>query len=59
MTNYERDELLEEIRLLKVLLNFHVQNRGNILMNELEFEEYVNAILDRLNDLTILLEGKQ
>lgn len=56
MTPAERNQLLEEQRLLKILLDFHVINRANISMNEQEFEEYVNAVLDRLNELIKLLD---
>ena len=59
MTPEERNELLEEERLLRILLDFHVKNRTHISMSDQEFEEYVNAVLDRLNELTkILAESK-
>lgn len=56
MTLDERDELTEEQRLLKILLDFHVNNRANISMNDQEFEEYADAVLDRLNELKNILE---
>jgi ribosome assembly protein YihI (activator of Der GTPase) len=58
MTTEERNELLEEIELLKMLLDFHVQNRQYISMSDHEFEEYANAVLDRLNELNDLLNFK-
>jgi len=39
---------------LKILLDFHVKNRANISMSDSEFQEYVNFVLDRLNELTRL-----
>lgn len=61
MTNEERLLFLEEYRLLKILLDFHVQNREHISMSDQDFEEYVNAALDRLNELKRLLDeyGKE
>lgn len=55
MLQEEKEELIEEQRLLKILLDFHVNNRANISMNDEEFEAYVNAVLDRLNELTKIL----
>lgn len=59
MTTEERDELLEEMEMLKILLDFHVQNRHYISMSDREFEEYTNAVLDRLNELNDLLDVKK
>jgi ribosome assembly protein YihI (activator of Der GTPase) len=58
MTIEERYKLLEEIEMLKILLDFHVQNRQYISMGDQEFEEYANAVLDRLNELNDLLDVK-
>jgi ribosome assembly protein YihI (activator of Der GTPase) len=58
MEPFERDRILEEAEMLKILLDFHVQNRGYISMNDYEFEEYTNAVLDRLNELIDLLGDK-
>ena len=58
MTQDEKNELLEETRILKMLLNFHIQNRKRIALSDLEFEEYVNAALDRLNEIALLLTKK-
>jgi len=55
MSHNEKEALLEEQRILKVLLDFHVKNRANISMSDSEFQEYVNVVLDRLNELTRLL----
>lgn len=56
MTNEERTQLLEEYQLLKLLLDFHVQNKEHISMDSQEFEEYVNEVLDRLNKIKALLD---
>lgn len=56
MTNEERTQLLEEYQLLKLLLDFHVQNKEHISMGSQEFEEYVNEVLDRLNEIKALLD---
>lgn len=58
MTQDEKNELLEETRMLKILLNFHIQNRQRIALNDREFEKYVNAALDRLNEIAVLLGKK-
>ena len=58
MEPFERDKILEEAEMLKILLDFHVQNRGFISMNDHEFEAYTNAVLNRLNELKELLGGK-
>ena len=55
MSYNEKEELIEEQRILKILLDFHVKNRANISMSDSEFQEYVNVVLDRLNELTRLL----
>ena len=55
MSYNEKEELIEEQRILKILLDFHVKNRANISMSNSEFQEYVNVVLDRLNELTRLL----
>jgi ribosome assembly protein YihI (activator of Der GTPase) len=58
MTHNEKNELLEEIKMLKILLDFHIQNKERIAISDVEFEGYVNAVLDRLNELTALLNKK-
>ena len=58
MTIEERDKLLEELEMLKILLDFHVQNRQYLSMSDHEFEDYANAVLDRVNELNDLLDFK-
>lgn len=55
MSSEEKEKIFTEIEILKTLLDFHVNNRSFITMGDQEFEEYVNAVLDRLNELKELL----
>jgi len=55
---FERDRVLEETEMLKIFLDFHIQNRAFISMDDREFEECTNAVLDRLNELCDLLGDK-
>lgn len=34
MTHQEREKLFAEIQMLKILLDFHIQNKDRFLMNE-------------------------
>ncbi len=52
MTQKERDQLIEERELLKELLDLHVQNPDIWTGDNKSFEEYVNAFLDRMNEIT-------
>ena len=45
--------------MLKILLGFHVQNKEHISLSEAEFTEYVDAVLDRLNELLDILDEKR
>ena len=56
MTEYERQQLKEELEILKTLLDFHVRNRERIAMANQEFEDYVNAALERIKEITEILE---
>jgi hypothetical protein len=56
MDNAEKKALLDEREILITLLDFHVLNRDKISMSNQEFEEYVNAILDQLNELKRILD---
>lgn len=51
ITEKEKDALREEFDLLKELLDIHVQNPDIWRYNEKGFEEYVNAVLDRINEI--------
>lgn len=58
MSEQERLELLEEKNNIQLLLDFHVRNKERIAMNNVDFEDYVNAVLDRLNEIDNLLNTK-
>jgi len=51
MSEEERNALLEERELLKELLNIHLQNPDFWKDDQKGFEEYVNAVLDRINEI--------
>lgn len=57
MSEQERLELLEEKDNIQLLLD-HVRNKERIAMNNVDFEAYVNAVLDRLNEINNLLNTK-
>jgi hypothetical protein len=59
MTAEEKEKVLTEIEILKTLLDFHVNNRSFVTMGDKEFEEYVNAVLDRLNELKELVDENE
>jgi hypothetical protein len=44
MSSYEKNEIIAELEMLKIILDFHTQNKDKVLMTKLEFEEYVNSI---------------
>ncbi|MBV6439747.1 MAG: hypothetical protein DYG98_09785 [Haliscomenobacteraceae bacterium CHB4] len=56
MTERERAELLQEREILVTLLDFHTKHRARIGMTDREFEEYANAVLDRLLEIKKALE---
>ncbi len=56
MTSSERDQLFQEMEILKMLLDFHLKHRERIGMTDLEFETYSNAVLDRLLEIKKLLD---
>lgn len=56
MTARERDELLQEREILVTLLDFHTRHRARIGMTDREFEEYANAVLERLWEIKKALE---
>ena len=56
VTEQERHQLLQEREILVTLLDFHVKHRERIGMTAREFEDYVNAVLDRFLEIKKLLE---
>ena len=51
MKEEEREKLIFELETLKWLLGFRVQNSRDTFKSQREFEEYVDTILDRINEL--------
>jgi hypothetical protein len=48
--NQRRLELLERLNVLQTILDIHVKNKARLWSNEKEFEAYINAILDEINE---------
>ncbi|MEM0992108.1 MAG: hypothetical protein AAGI49_03685 [Bacteroidota bacterium] len=55
MTESGRLDLLQELEILEILLTFHTENKERISMSEEEYEDYVNAALDKINEIRNLL----
>ena len=55
MNERERKTLQEEFEMLKIILDFHVKHRNQTMMKDDEFENHVNDILDRMNQLKKIL----
>lgn len=51
MSEQERKSLLEDLEILKELLDIHLQNPHFWENDQKGFEEYVNAVLDRMNEI--------
>ncbi len=45
MSDAERNELQEEDRFLKALLDFHTKYKGDLTMTDEEREQYIDAVL--------------
>jgi hypothetical protein len=56
MKKEELEALQSEVQMLKLLLDFHVRNKDKISMSEKEFEEYVNAVLDKIIEVDNILK---
>ncbi len=54
MENEEREELEKELENLKLLFEFHTGLK--VIQNSKEYDEHVNAILDRVNEIKKRLE---
>ena len=54
----EYDEIEAEMNRIKILLDFHIQNKQRIALSESEFIKYVDAALDQLNELKKILSDK-
>lgn len=51
MSDQEKQTLLEELEILKTLLDIHLQNPDFWRNDQKGFDEYVNAALDRMNEI--------
>lgn len=56
MKKEELEALQSEVEMLKLLLDVHVRNKDKISMSEKEFEEYVNAVLDKIIEVDNILK---
>ena len=57
MSDAERKELAEEDELLKNLLKFYHEYRQDISMTDEEFEQHVDAILERIWEIKQFLKS--
>ena len=57
MTEKARHELEQEREILKILLEFHFQNDLGGWTKSADFEDYINAALDRLIEIDHLLKN--
>ncbi|GGH52737.1 hypothetical protein GCM10007423_57460 [Dyadobacter endophyticus] len=48
MSDAERNELEEEDRLLKILIDFHNTRQRELSMSDEEREQHIDAILERI-----------
>lgn len=49
--NQRQLELVERLGILQTIIDFHVNNQTRLWKNQKEFEEYIDAILDEMNDV--------
>ena len=56
MDDLEWQALHQERKMIKEILDFHVKNKDKVAMSSQEFDEYVNVILDRINEIDELLK---
>ena len=43
-------ELLERLEVLQTIIDFHVNNQARLWQSQKEFEEYIDDILDEMNE---------
>ncbi|MBK7939342.1 MAG: hypothetical protein IPJ82_20660 [Lewinellaceae bacterium] len=51
MSDQERNMLLDELEILIILLDVHLQNPDFWRDDPKGFDEYVNSVLDRMNEI--------
>ena len=49
--NQRQLELIERLDILRTIIDFHVNNQTRLWKNQQEFEAYIDAILDEINDV--------
>ena len=54
MVHKSKEEIEEEIRLLKKIFEFHASQR--IIKSEKKFEKHIDAILDQISELQKMLK---
>ena len=59
MNENQKKELHQEKKHLKLLLDFHIKYRERTLMSKKEFDDYVNAALERISEINKILEDKK
>ena len=47
----ERQALLDEVSILENLLQWHTEHKDNIWANPKDYEDYINAALDRIIEI--------
>ena len=52
----EKKEILEEIENLKLIFEYH--SAYKVIKDPIEFENHINAILDRISELKKMLESE-
>ena len=53
----ERKEILEEIENLKLIFEYH--STYGVIKDPIDFENHINAILDRISELKKMLEESE
>jgi hypothetical protein len=56
MYQNEYSELLKEKEYLYFLITHHTKNKSRIWDDEKEYDDYINAALDRINEIVIILK---
>jgi hypothetical protein len=49
--NQRQLELIERLDILQTIIDFHVNNQTRLWKNQKEFEAYIDAILEGMNDV--------
>ena len=48
--NQRQLELIEQLEILQTIIDFHVTNKDRLWQNQKDFEDYINDILDQMNE---------